>query len=310
MPELILVTGATGEHGGTGQALVRRLREAGSRVRVLVRQNDARSERLLQLGAQIVVGDLVDRNSLLPALDGVEAAYFTFPIDHGIIDAAANFSAAAREKKLSKLVIMSMGAAHPQSPSHLARAQWLAEEIFSWAGLDIIVLRIAAMFMENLPTLHRHSVIAEGVIRNSFGEAKVPWISGSDAAELAAVALIEPSRFNQDRVQYPPGAELVSHREIAKMLSSELDREIRFEAISREEWRNELASLAQTNANGVINADMASHISALGAMFSSPGKEPVRAPDKAELGRLIGRNPLSMMEFLNRERYRFRMQKP
>jgi hypothetical protein len=153
-------------------------------------------------------------------------------------------------------------------------------------------------------------VIAEGVIRNSCGEAKVPWISGSDAAELAAVALIEPSRFNQDRVQYPPGAELVSHREIAKMLSSELDREIRFEAISREEWRNELASLAQTNANGVINADMASHISALGAMFSSPGKEPVRAPDKAELGRLIGRNPLSMMEFLNRERYRFRMQKP
>lgn len=307
MPELILVTGATGGHGGTGQALVRRLRDAGSRVRVLVRQNDARSERLLQLGAQIVVGDLIDRNSLLLALDGVEAAYFTFPINRGIVDAAANFSAAAREKKLSRLVIMSMGAAHPQSPSHLARAQWLAEELFSWAGLDMIVLRIAAMFMENLPTLHGNSVIAEGVMRNSFGEAKVPWISGSDAAELAAVALIEPSRFKQDRVQYPPGSELLSHREIAQMLSSELGKEIRFEAISREEWRNEIASLARTGPKGVINADMASHISALGAMFSSHGSKPVRAPDKDELARLIGRDPLSMIEFLHRERYRFRM---
>lgn len=35
-------------------------------------------------GAEIVVGDLHDRRTLIPALEGVEVAYFTYPIAGGI----------------------------------------------------------------------------------------------------------------------------------------------------------------------------------------------------------------------------------
>src|SRR6266550_4815748 len=65
----ILITGATGRHGGTGAHLVRRLREAGRSVRALVRRLDERTEPLQALGAEIVVGDLHDRASLVPALE-------------------------------------------------------------------------------------------------------------------------------------------------------------------------------------------------------------------------------------------------
>src|SRR5206468_5485905 len=76
----ILITGATGRHGGTGAHLARRLREAGRSVRALVRRLDERTAPLQALGAEIVVGDLHDRVSLVPALEGVGLAYFTYPV--------------------------------------------------------------------------------------------------------------------------------------------------------------------------------------------------------------------------------------
>jgi uncharacterized protein YbjT (DUF2867 family) len=65
---LILVTGATGRHGGTGAYVARRLQQEGHRVRVLVRARDERSEALVRQKFDVHVGDLRDRNSLLPAL--------------------------------------------------------------------------------------------------------------------------------------------------------------------------------------------------------------------------------------------------
>ncbi|USX54403.1 NmrA family NAD(P)-binding protein [Lentzea sp. HUAS12] len=126
----ILVTGATGRHGGTGAHVVRRLREEGRDVRVLARSRGDRTEALEAIGAEVVIGDLQDRRGIVPALEGVAQAYFTYPIDAGVIGAAANFAAAVRESGASpRTVVMSMGPAHPGHPSGRGRDQWLAEEV-------------------------------------------------------------------------------------------------------------------------------------------------------------------------------------
>src|SRR5688572_16705160 len=93
----ILVIGATGQHGNTGGSLVRRLRDEGYPVRVLARTLSERTDRLADLGAEVVVGDLTDRRSLLPALADVDLAYFTYPIAAGVVSAAANYASAVRE---------------------------------------------------------------------------------------------------------------------------------------------------------------------------------------------------------------------
>ena len=159
----ILITGATGRHGSTGAHLARRLREAGQPVRALVRRWDERIAPLQALGVEIVVGDLHDRASLVPALEGVGSVYFTYPVSGGIVEAAANFAAAARQVGgKPRVVAMSVAVSHPESPSHLGRAQWLAEEVLGWAGLDLIILRIGALFCENVPTLPADPSVTRG----------------------------------------------------------------------------------------------------------------------------------------------------
>jgi uncharacterized protein YbjT (DUF2867 family) len=304
--QAILVTGATGRHGGTGRYAARRFREEGHHVRVLVRTEDARSAALAAEGFEVRVGDLRDRKSILPILDGVAQATFCFPVDAGIVEAAACFASAVRAVDASiRIAVMSMIPARPDSPSHLGRAQWLAEELMAWAGLDARVLRVAALFYENLVLLHGASVRERGVIRNCFGDARSPWIAGEDAAELLVASLLHPERFGTDseRVFTPSGSALHTHAEIAEVLSDELAVPVRYEAISREEWRDELLELAR-KPDAVINEDMAKHISTLAHAMAMRGAQ--RAPEAPALERLIGRPPLSLRQFVRAHAMHFR----
>ncbi|MFD4668188.1 NmrA family NAD(P)-binding protein [Lentzea sp. NPDC058450] len=288
---MILVTGATGRHGGTGAHLVRRLKEEGRGVRVLARTRSERTEALEALGAEVVTGDLQDRRSIVPALEGVDQAYFTYPIDAGVIPAAANFAAAARGTG-TRVVVMSMGPAHPAHPSARGRDQWLAEEILQWAGLDLLVLRIAAAFHENVPALHGRSVEREGVIRNCFGEGKVAWINGRDAAELAVAAFLHPERF-AGPICHPQGAEELSHHEIAEILTERHGRPVRFEPVTPEQWHRELVELS--TVEDVVNPDMAGHITEVAARVAQHGS--TMAADAQALKALIGREPMTFREY-------------
>jgi uncharacterized protein YbjT (DUF2867 family) len=264
----ILVVGGTGRHGGTGAYVVRQLIKLGVPVRALVRQRDDRAAALEEIGTKVVVGDLRDRRSLIPAFEGTVTAYFTYPITGGIVDAAANFASAARAGGLKRLVVMSMGPANPDSPSHLGRAQWLAEELLEWSGLSCIHLRIASLFFENLELLHREDILGDGVIRNSFPDLPMNWIAGADAGKLAVAALRFPERFGDKTAVYPTGSEKFTHSEVAGIIGRHLGRSLRYETISAEAWQTRLMELSEHD--GRINLDMARHISTVGAAMRKP----------------------------------------
>lgn len=90
---MMLITGVTGRHGGTGGAVAASLLRQGIPVRALVRIEDDRVAWLRALGAGIVVDDLSDRRTLHAALASVETAYSTWPVAAGVVNAAAQFSA-------------------------------------------------------------------------------------------------------------------------------------------------------------------------------------------------------------------------
>ncbi|HKP95266.1 MAG TPA: NmrA family NAD(P)-binding protein, partial [Fibrobacteria bacterium] len=253
----ILVLGATGRHGGTGAFVVRALRASGFQVRALVRTIDARTAPLEAAGAEVVIGNLLDRRSLLAPLKDIDVAYFTYPVADGIIEAAANFSSAARSTGLKRVVVMSMATSNPESPSHLGRAQWLAEDLLETSGISCLHLRIAALFFENIELLHRSDILNEGVIRNSFSNIKVSWMSGEDAGKLAVSALLHPGRYSGKTAIYPSGGERFSHSEIAEVLARHLGRAIRHETISAEAWQNRLLAIGSQDSR--INAGMAGH---------------------------------------------------
>jgi uncharacterized protein YbjT (DUF2867 family) len=300
----ILVIGATGRHGNTGEHLVSRLRAEGRAVRVLARTLSQRTDRLIKLGAEVVIGDLNNRHSLLPALANVDLAYFTYPVAAGVVSAAATYAAAVRQVgRFPRTVVMSMGPAQPDHPSELGKAQWLAEQVLDWAGLDLQILRVTALFHENLLVLHSRSIREQRAFRNSFGTTPMGWISGRDAAELGLAALLHPGRFDAP-VTYPQGSEQFTHTQIAQMLSDVLGTRIEFTPVTENQWRHELIALSDADQNDVVNPAMAQHISSIGHAVSNNSRPTLPANPDA-LQKMIGRQPLGLRDFLETNRERF-----
>ena len=72
MKPTILVTSAAGK---TGMSAALQLLEKDYPVRALVRRKDARSQLLHKAGAEVVIGDLHDIDSLREAFRGCQRAY-------------------------------------------------------------------------------------------------------------------------------------------------------------------------------------------------------------------------------------------
>ena len=68
--ETILVTGAAGGVGSTAHTAIAVLLEQGHRVRAMVRKLDARADRLRDMGAEIVVADMLDLIAVRAAMQG------------------------------------------------------------------------------------------------------------------------------------------------------------------------------------------------------------------------------------------------
>ena len=252
----ILVTGATGRVGGTGRHVAAELLKRGLPVRALVHRLDDRSEALQAMGIHLVVGDFGDYASLLAALEDVEAAYFSYPVGAGLTEAAGLFAAAGRERDLQRVVDLSLDAAFPESPSPQGRAEWIAERMFEWAGYYGAHLRVAAFFMENLLTLYGRQVREHGEIRNSFGDFAPAWIAGSDVGAMGAALLADPALI-ADRTTVVGGGQHASHAAIAEIITKATGHPVRYQALTPEEWRDELT--ANAAAAGRSDPTVAAH---------------------------------------------------
>ncbi len=109
MSELILLTGATGYVGGR---LLSLLQQRGLHVRCVTRRPEALGDRI-NATTEVVQGDVFDPQSLQPAFEGVETAfYFVHSMgDNGDFEsqdriAAENFSKAATQAGVCRLVYL------------------------------------------------------------------------------------------------------------------------------------------------------------------------------------------------------------
>ena len=284
----ILVTGAAGRVGSTGTAVVKELLKRQLPVRAMVREVDERSEVLAKLGAQIAVGNFTDYASLGTALDGIETAFFCYPVADGIAEATGLFAAAGREHGLKRVVNMSVSASGPSNPSPHGRAQWVSENILDWTGFVCTHLRIDGFFHELL-LLHTQFIRREGVIRNSHGDLAVNWISGEDAGVIAASLLADPDQTSES-VVYPTGPEQLTYGQVAELVTSIVGRPVRYEEITPEAYRDILDVVLQGK-----NPRAVDHLVAQTTTLRDHPK-PLPTNDLTE--RFIGRQPRTMRDFI------------
>src|SRR5260221_993126 len=133
-----LITGAT---GATGGYTARQLLEKNQAVRVLAHRSDERSEQLQKVGAEVVFGDFLDFDAVRAALNGVQRAYFCYPISPGLVQATAQFAQAVKEAGVEVIVNMSQKSARSDAKSEAARQHWLSERVFDWSGVPAVHLR-------------------------------------------------------------------------------------------------------------------------------------------------------------------------
>src|SRR5258708_21723748 len=90
MASPILVTGAAGRVGGVGRTITEQLLKQGKAVRAMVRTEDERAQALRGLGAEVVVGNLLDLDSMHRVIEGIETMYFGMSVSDAYLAATVN----------------------------------------------------------------------------------------------------------------------------------------------------------------------------------------------------------------------------
>jgi NAD(P)H dehydrogenase (quinone) len=235
-----LIVGAGGSHGATGNHAARQLLANGLPVRAFVHHDDDRSAALKALGAQIVVGDVGDFNTVRAVLEGVQRAYFTYPLADSLLAATATFAAAGKEAGVESIVNMSQMTARPDHASPAARGHWLAERILDWSGIGVTHIR-PPYFLENLLTIANPAAIrTEGKVYLPYGQGRHAPIAGEDLARVAVAILINPGPHH-GKTYATTGPVSLSMAEQADIFSRVLDRPIQYVDVPVENWRQALS---------------------------------------------------------------------
>ena len=96
MAHPILVTGAAGRVGAVGRTVTELLLKQGQAVRAMVRNEDERAQALRDMGAEVVVGDLLDLDSLHRVMADCETMYFGMSVSDTYLAATVNTAAVAK----------------------------------------------------------------------------------------------------------------------------------------------------------------------------------------------------------------------
>jgi len=223
-PPKFLVTAATGK---TGAAAVLQLLQKGYMVRALVRRVDARSERLKQAGAEIMVGSLEDMADLRVAMAGIQRAYFCPPLDYGTLRRATLFAVAAQEAKLEAVAVLSQWLADPLHPAIHAREKWLTDQILKWIP-DVGVITVDPGFFADNYFAALETMAHFGLMAIPLGTGLNAPPSNEDVARVIAGALINPAP-HVGKTYRPTGPELLSPDEIAAAIGKVLGRRVKYQ---------------------------------------------------------------------------------
>lgn len=192
---VILVSGATGQQGGT---VARNLLERGFAVRGLTRDTEkAAAKELADLGAEVVSGDLEDRASIDRVLDGV---YGVFSVQQfwevgveGEVRQGILLADAAKEAGVEHLVYSSVGGAHRETGIPHFDSKWEVEEHVRAIGVPHTVLR-PAFFMQNWEMM-REPILGGTLPQPLDPDKPFQMIDGDDIGVFAARAFDDPEAW-------------------------------------------------------------------------------------------------------------------
>ena len=293
MANPILVTGAAGRVGAVGRTVTELLLQQGKAVRAMVRTEDERAQALRDMGAEVVVGDLLDLDSMHRAIAGCETMYFGMSVSDAYLAATVNVAAVAKHHSVKAFINMSQMTVSQMSitettPSPQHKLHWLAEQALNWSGLPVVHVRPTVFLEGFFLTLTQDSVRESNQIRLPFGEGKTAPVAAEDVARAVTALLLDPQP-HIGKIYHLTGPQSENMRFLAQEYSKALGRTISYQDIPLEPWRDEL--LKRRWPVHVVN-----HLATMADLHRAGRFD--RMSDDVRL--LTGQGPLSLQEFVRR----------
>jgi uncharacterized protein YbjT (DUF2867 family) len=293
MPNPILVTGAAGRVGAVGRTVTELLLKQGKAVRAMVRTEDERAQALRGMGAEVVVGNLLDLDSMHKAIAGCERMYFSMSVSDAYLAATVNAAAVAKHHGVKAFINMSQMTVSQMSitettPSPQHKLHWLAEQALNWSGLPVVHVRPTVFLEGFFLTLTPDSVRESDQIRLPFGEGKTSPVAAEDVARAIAALLANPQP-HIGKIFHLTGPQSENMHFFAQEYSKALGRTITYRDIPVEPWRDDL--LNRRWPVHVVN-----HLAALADLHRAGRFD--RTSD--DVCTLTGQEPLTVQEFVRK----------
>ena len=244
MANPILVTGAAGRVGAVGRSVTELLLKQGKAVRAMVRKEDERAQVLRDMGAEVVVGDLLDLDSMHKVIAGCETMYFGMSVSDTYLAATVNAAAVAKHHgvkafiNMSQMTVAQMNitetTASPQQKLH-----WLAEQALNWSWLPVVHVRPTVLLEGFFLVLTPESVRESDQIRLPFGEGKTSPVAVEDVARVIAALLANPQP-HIGKTYHLTGPQSENMHFFVNEYSRALGRKITYQDIPVEAWRGGL----------------------------------------------------------------------
>jgi NAD(P)H dehydrogenase (quinone) len=280
-PKTVLISGATGD---TGRPAVAESLALGLKVRALVHRIDERAQILADLGVDVVEGDLLDINTVRPAMEDVDAAYLVWPVQPGLIHATVNFAQAAKETGVATVINLSQRSANRWSTSDACRDSFIAEEVLNWSGVNVVHLR-PTYFLEWLLYPWQLPYLLQGVLRMPVGKGRHSPIAAADQGRVIAKLLQNADGHIGTTIPISGPVEM-DHEQMAAELSEALGRTIVFQDLPVEEYVESLRDMG-------VPPYVVQHLG--GAMVDYQNGHMSGADDNVE--KLTGRPSMTVGEF-------------
>jgi len=242
---LVLIPGA----GGVGRAVFDHLRAQDVPVRFMVRREDERAAEVKELGAEVVVGDLTQPETVAAALQGVSRMFFAMAVSPDHLLAATVVASVAKEYgqlevlvDLSQMTVSQMTTTST-TESHQQRLHWLAEQVFNWSGLPVVHIR-PTVFLDTplFTTMAAQSIQQNGTIALPFGGGHTSPVAVDDVARVVATVLRDPAP-HIGRVYELTGPRSVDMTELAAAFSRALDRPVSYVDVPLDRWQAGLSRM-------------------------------------------------------------------
>jgi len=244
MSNPILVTGAAGRVGAVGRTVTELLLNQGKAVRAMVRNEDERAHALRDIGAEVVIGNLLDLDSMHNAIAGSDTMYFGMSVSDAYLAATVNVAAVAKHHGVKAFINMSQMTVSQMSitettPSPQHKLHWLAEQALNWSGLPVVHVRPTVFLEGFFLTLTPDSVRESDQIRLPFGEGKTSPVAAEDVARVVAALLANPQP-HIGKIYHLTGPQSENMQFFAQEYSKVLGRTITFQDIPVGPWREQL----------------------------------------------------------------------